>query len=364
MFKKLSVLVKPSSGRCNLECRYCFYKKEILNRQNKNNELMSYENLEILVNKAIKATDEEGTIDFNFQGGEPMLRGLDFYEKFIAYVNSIKKNRKINYTLQTNGSFVDDNWAKFFKKNRFLIGISLDGYEQNHNYYRKNPKNNSYSEVINAIKLFEAYKVDYNILTVLTGLLSRNADKLYEFYKKNNIKYVQIISCINPIKKDRDVLDARGFERFWNDFFKLWYEDYKKGDILNVDFFEQLIPMFKNIKPTKCGMLGNCSLQFVIESNLDVYPCDFFAVDEYKMGNLKYDEFFDMAKNTVSKNFINSKKNLAIACKNCKVYNLCRGNCKIQNQVFFNKGKYLCAYRNFILENYNKLTQIASNIKV
>lgn len=126
-----SILIKPASANCNMDCKYCFYKVLSSNREEYNKGFMSYETLETLVREAIRYAD--GFLSFAFQGGEPTLIGIDFYKKALELQDKYNdKHLVIENTIQTNGYRIDEEWAKFLHDSNFLVGLSIDGPKKVH----------------------------------------------------------------------------------------------------------------------------------------------------------------------------------------------------------------------------------------
>ena len=135
----ITVMIKPASGNCNMNCTYCFYKDEMNKRKTGSYGIMSFSTLEAVVKNILKFADKECTIAF--QGGEPTLAGLQFYEHLIEIQNRYNSKKvKINNVIQTNGYGIDDAWAEFFAKNHFLVGLSFDGIKEVHDRYRLNAR--------------------------------------------------------------------------------------------------------------------------------------------------------------------------------------------------------------------------------
>ena len=178
----VTLLIKPASGSCNLRCRYCFYADEMNNRSERTYGMMSEETLDILVEKTLNQVTRMAT--FAFQGGEPTLAGLDFFRTLIEIEK--KHNHRgveIHNSLQTNGIVIDEEWARFLHDNRFLVGLSLDGYEQLHDENRKFPdQTGSFTRVMETARLFQEYKVEFNILTVVTAQSARRIKRIYQFF--------------------------------------------------------------------------------------------------------------------------------------------------------------------------------------
>ena len=181
----ISVLIKPASGICNMKCDYCFYCDEAKKRITKSYGFMTERTLKNVIRKTMLHAD--GMISYVFQGGEPTLRGLEFFEKIIEYQKQYNKNRVyVSNAIQTNGYALNEEWAKFFKENHFLVGFSLDGTKENHDLYRHNTEGEgTYDRILKSINLMDAYGVDYNILTVVT---KDTAEHISEIYKENQTR--------------------------------------------------------------------------------------------------------------------------------------------------------------------------------
>ncbi len=309
----INLLIKPASGNCNLRCKYCFYTDVMDKRETQDYGMMSKETLEIIVKKAIQQA--EGTCTIAFQGGEPTLRGLEFFEYLIEVQNKYRKyGLTINNAIQTNGMVIDEKWARFFAENNFLVGLSVDGNEYIHNKFRVDPKQKgTFDQVMHAAKLFDEYEVEYNILTVVTADVAKNINKIYQFFKSQNFTYLQFIPCLDPLYEERGKynhsLTPELYGRFLKDLFDSWYKDIKKGDYVYIRYFDNLLHMILGSYPEACGMLGRCTNQHVVESDGSVYPCDFYVLDTCKIGNLVTDDFKTIEKNRKEIGFIEASLN-------------------------------------------------------
>ena len=187
--KHNTFLVKPASSLCNLRCRYCFYDDVSNSRACKNMGLLSHEMAGELVEKAFAATEEGGSVHFLFQGGEPTLAGLDFFRFFLETERSMQRNISVFHSIQTNGICLDEEWASFFKANSFLVGLSLDGTQENHDLYRLDAAGQgTWDKVTHALALLDAYRVETNLLCVVTGQLARKPQRAFKIpYRRNSM---------------------------------------------------------------------------------------------------------------------------------------------------------------------------------
>ncbi len=357
----INVLIKPASGMCNIRCSYCFYHDEAQNREIESYGFMSEETLEQVIRKTIDYSDTACTIAY--QGGEPTLRGLDFFRKSIEYQNKYNvRNLKIENAIQTNGISLNDEWAEFLRDNKFLVGISLDGTSFTHDSFRMDGKGEgTFQKVMAAISLMKEYRVDYNILTVVNALTAKKASQIYEFYKQNGYKYLQFIPCLNPIGKSEErfpySLTPKGYSQFLKTLFDLWYNDFQKGNIVHIQQFEGYIKMLLRMQPDVCGMSGICSCQHIVEADGEVYPCDFFVLDEYKLGNLKQVSFEEINRKRQELQFIEQSAIVHEDCSKCKYYAICRGGCRrLRNP----KNTFCTAYYEFFDYAIRRLEKIAA----
>ena len=194
----LSIMIKPASSLCNLDCRYCFYHDVAENREEKNLGIMKNDTAENLIKSALQFADGE-TIAFAFQGGEPLIAGKEYFENFVLLVNKYNtKNSEIFYSVQTNGLLVNEEWAEFFTENKFLVGLSLDG-DREANKYRVDLSGQSrFFQTLTAAKTLEKAKTEFNILSVLTGENAKRIDTIYSYLKSKGFRYLQFIPCLRP----------------------------------------------------------------------------------------------------------------------------------------------------------------------
>ncbi len=369
----MNIMIKPASGLCNLRCKYCFYLDTLENREVKNYGFMSIETLENLVKNA---TDFAGDIlTIAFQGGEPTLVGLDFYKSFIEFCNKYKKpTQKINFAIQTNGIVIDDEWAMFLKENNFLVGISLDGTKESHDNFRVfEDGKGTYNAVFNAIKTLEKHKVDFNILTVVNSITAKKIQTIYNFFKKSGFEYLQFIPCLQPFGKEGEKLPftlfAKDFGNFLCNLFDLWHRDFLNGTAPHIRQFENYIEMLLGYPPESCGMSGVCSMQHIIEADGQCYPCDFYVLDEYKLGNVNEVDFNAINDKRKELKFVEDSIKFNDKCRSCKFGGICRGGCKRYCEPFLDDGtrslNLLCeGYEKFFSHSLSRLQQTAKLISM
>lgn len=361
--KNISVLIKPASSLCNLRCRYCFYIDESEKREEASHGVMSEEMMDCLIERIAEALHQEGVANISFQGGEPTVAGLDYFRHFVSKMQEYPQI-EVHYSLQTNGTLLNEEWSAFFAEHRFLIGVSLDGYESNMNDFRYDiQKIGVYTKVMRGIDFLEKANVEYNILTVVTKNLARHGKALVGFYRSHKFRYVQLIPCLPPLdatQEDDMSLTPELYDTFYLDFFREWKKLVLKGEVISVNLFENLMSMLYGYPPYQCGMIGKCIPQYVIESNGDVYPCDFYCLDEYRLGNIQKSSFEELRGNAGT--FLATSTCTKKPCESCRFVNMCNGGCRRQNVCYLDEDT--CAYQKVLLKILPELYELLQRKKV
>lgn len=341
-----SILIKPASSNCNIDCTYCFYKCLSSNREQYSLGFMKDDILEKLVIQAFEYADYHVT--FAFQGGEPTLAGLPFFRRVLELQQKYNtKGIEVENTIQTNGLLIDREWAQFLAENHILAGVSLDGPKKLHDRYRKDAKGApTFDRVMQTISLFHEYRVDYNILSVITAETCEKASYLYNFYQRNHFSYVQLIPCMDERGRNTGMDGASDFRvtpekygKFLCELFDLWYEEFMQSQNamtrsygqqiqpMDIRMFSNLAQMAAGYPAEECGMNGHCTCYFVVEGDGSVYPCDFYCLDEWKLGTVE-NSFGDMIRSDRALQFVEQSHPVAARCRSCAYYTLCRGGCR------------------------------------
>lgn len=361
--KSLSFLIKPASSLCNMRCKYCFYADIATLREVKSFGIMKEETTNKLIKQAFSSLDEKGQVVFAFQGGEPTMAGLDYFKHFIQIVNQYKKsNQQVRYAIQTNGLIIDEEWSSFFHQHQFLVGISLDGPKDNHDYLRVDTQHKeTFLRIMKTIDLLKKHRIEFNILTVLTNTLAKHPKKLYDFYRKHDLHYIQLIPCLNGLEdKHQFSLTPELYASFFDRFFQEWLVDFQHNIFRSINLFDNIIPMLIGQRPYQCGLLGYCSPQFVIEADGSVYPCDFYVLDQYNCGNIQEKTIDELFQSPAMNRFLTEKKEVFEICKNCPYECICHGGCKRQRDCFVRND--FCGYRVFLDHNIHEIEKIARTI--
>ena len=359
--KNISLLIKPVSARCQYRCRYCFYDKLASTRSEKDLGIMQNETVFSLISSVF--AHKPRYVSFVFQGGEPLLAGIGFYETFIDTVDQFNTcNAHVQYSLQTNGALIDEKFCHFFKKHRFLIGLSLDGTKEMNDFNRIDAFGKStFSATMAAARMLKKEGVMVNVLNVLTDQNARYGEKIYRFYRANGLDYMQFIPCIDEVGSKRNSLSPGRLATFLKTVFDLWYIDLINGRPSYIRQFENYVNLLCGLPAEDCSMNGYCGLYYVVEADGSLYPCDFYCVDEYRVGDLKTDDPFAITEK--HRSFIDQSLVLPDKCKSCKYFILCRGGCRRDRQSPEQINKYCDGYYDFFDYTYNRLLYIAEQIK-
>ena len=361
MRRNLVLLIKPASGACNLMCKYCFYHDVAENREQRSYGIMKEETMEEIVKKAYDYAD--GAISFAFQGGEPTLRGLDFFKTFIAFVSKYNKNNvKTHFAIQTNGILVDEEWAKFLSENKFLVGLSMDGYREINDLNRVGTDGKgTFKKVKDATRIMDKYKVEYNILCVVTKPIAKHGVKVYNFFKSNGFRYIQFIPCLDDFGEEKGKrpysLSPKDYGRFLISIFDMWYKDLISNNYISIRMFDNLINMLKGYPPESCDMMGVCSKGTIIEADGSLYPCDFYVIDKWRIGSVLDESFEELIANPKMDEFVETSKNIDEECKTCRHYMLCRSGCR-RHKEHCGDGEDL---KNIFCESYKLFYDYAEN---
>ncbi len=323
-----SLLIKPASAVCNLDCAYCFYLdrdadpyKALPGRK------MTEETLERLVDSYLFYSYPNST--FAFQGGEPTLAGLGFFEKLVEFQKQYGRNgQSVSNAMQTNAVLLDESWCNLFRDSDWLLGVSLDGPETMHDLYRYNKGGQgTWRKVVGAIEMLQAQKVEFNILCVLSQANVDQPRELYRFFRSlgvDNVQYIPLAEFNADGTPMPFTITADQYGRFLTETFDAWWPDRRK---MRIRFFDNLAEAVAGLKPGTCTMHETCDSYVVVEYNGDVYPCDFFVEKEWKLGNITLDSWSEIARRSRRYSFA-SKKTLAHPeCQVCEYQSICHGGC-------------------------------------
>jgi len=343
-----SILVKPNGPDCNMACTYCFYRRKKTMFGNGDLHRMSERVLEQIIRQLMEQSGTE--VSLTWQGGEPTLMGIPFYQKAVAFEQQYGRGQVVGNGFQTNGLFLDTNWAGFFREYRFLIGLSLDGPRHVHDYYRRTLGGaGTWSQTVERAKMLLDEGVATNALIVVNDYSVQYPDEIYDFHKDLGLTFMQFIPCVESLGDGNSVapfsVTSRAYGTFLCRLFDRWRGDFRNGEPgTSVRFFDSLFYTYVGLTPPQCILRKECGDYLVVEHNGDVYACDFFVEPAWKLGNVMDTRLIDMLNGKKQTRFGMKKAVLPRACLSCPWIEQCRGGCpKDRSRIPLSHGlNYLC----------------------
>ena len=349
------VMTKPIGPICNLDCEYCFY----LDKEELYPETRSFRMddavLENYVKQYIEA-QEVNEVTFAWQGGEPTLMGVDFFRQAIRYQQKYRRpGMQIQNSFQTNATLLDDEWGEFFKRNKFLIGVSIDGPPEIHDKYRYDKRGRPSSEqVIRGLRILQQYKVDYNILCVVNKHNAEYPKEVYTYFKELGAEFMQFIPAVEHFG-GKNVSPRSVTARQYGKFLCAIFDEWVVNDIgrIFVQIFDVALEAWLGYNPSLCVFNETCGDALAIEHNGDLYSCDHFVTPDYHVGNIAENTIAEMVDSTFQRKFGTDKRDtLPEYCRSCEVKFVCNGGCPKNRFIKTPTGEdglnYLCAgYKQF-----------------
>ncbi|MBR4039518.1 MAG: radical SAM protein [Clostridia bacterium] len=359
----ITVMVKPVSGACNMRCRYCFYADEMHHRKSSVYPKMTGELLDTMVRRVVRSADS--SVHFLFQGGEPTLIGLPFFEELVRLERKYNtRGLKISNAVQTNGYDLSDEMIAFFAKEQFLVGVSLDGTDETHDMLRPDAKGLPTSSVVRKnIDRLRAAGVSVNVLCVVNGEVAKHPKEV--FCALAPYEYLQFIPCLDGLDgKKRDYsLSSDAYLAFLKATFDCYHQAYLNGHPVSVRNFDNWVAMLMGMPPENCAMVGRCGPSLVIESDGSVYPCDFYALDKWKLGSIAEDSLRRMLTSDREKAFLEESLPVPETCKACRWYGLCRNGCKRERDPETGLNRWCSVHSAFFEYAYDRMNQMAQQLK-
>jgi len=326
--KPFSLLIKPVSFDCNLRCEYCFYLRaeEVYGS---GRHRMPDDVLEEMMRQMMGYGFTETV--FGWQGGEPTVAGLDFFERIVAFQQKFgKTGQVVGNALQTNATLIDENWARFLAKYSWLVGVSLDGPKEVHNRYRRKAGGGeTFHLVLQGLHHMQKTGVAVNALCLVSQANVRRAKQVYAFLRDQKFDFIQFIPCIevnpNTGKLAHFAVTGEEFGDFLCEVFDVWKTD-GVGKV-SVRYFDAVRRYLIDGGYDLCVMGKRCDAYLLIEHNGDVYPCDFFMYDEWKLGNLMTTPLHEIGETPLRKKFAAMKAAKLAECENCEWLAFCHGGC-------------------------------------
>ena len=364
--KPLYVMLKPAGAHCNLACKYCYYLEKNKLYPTAQRHLMSDEMLEQFTREYIEAQTMNQVL-FTWHGGEPLLRSIDFYRKALSLQQKYAGGRCIDNVIQTNGTLLTDEWCEFFAQNHWLVGISIDGPQPDHDHYRLTAVGKpSWQKVMQGIKLLKKHGVEWNAMAVVNAYNANHPLEFYRFFKENGCQFLQFTPIVERQTRHEDgrtlasladkdeipLSEASVAPEQWGYFLCAIFDEWVRKDVgkIFVEIFDCTLANWMGISPGICAYSKECGHAGVMEHNGDVYSCDHFVFPEYKLGNIRDHSLIDMLYGEQQQEFSRLKhSSLPRQCKECDMEFACHGECP-KNR--FMKDKYGDSGLNYLCPGY------------
>ena len=364
--KPLYVMLKPTGAHCNLACKYCYYLEKNKLYPTAQRHLMSNEMLEQFTREYIEAQTMNQVL-FTWHGGEPLLRSIDFYRKALSLQQKYAGGRRIDNVIQTNGTLLTDEWCEFFAQNHWLVGISIDGPQPDHDHYRLTAAGKpSWKKVMQGIKLLKKHGVEWNAMAVVNADNANHPLEFYRFFKENGCQFLQFTPIVERLTRHEDgrtlasladkdeisLSEASVTPEQWGYFLCAIFDEWVRKDVgkIFVEIFDCTLANWMGISPGICAYSKECGHAGVMEHNGDVYSCDHFVFPEYKLGNIRDHSLIDMLYGEQQQEFSRLKhSSLPRQCKECDMEFACHGECP-KNR--FMKDKYGDSGLNYLCPGY------------
>ena len=361
------IMVKPVGSACNLRCDYCYYLEKQHLYANEGRQMLSDELLERFIREYIESQTTPEVL-FTWHGGEPLVRPLAFYEKVVRLQQRYARGRRIANSLQTNGTLINDDWARFFHDQGWLIGVSLDGPEAYHDAFRRTRGGGpSFRNVIRGIDILNRHAVEWNALAVANRLNGDHPLSFYRFFKNIGCRYIQVTPVVERLAHHDDgrqlasLVDEGQLAPFsirpkqWGNFLCTIFDEWVRQDVsmFFINIFDATLANWVGVAPGLCTMAKHCGHAGVMEHNGDVYSCDHFVFPEYKLGNIHEQSLVEMMYSERQRRFGRAKADsLPTQCRECQWLNACHGECPRNRFIHTANGEpglnYLCeGYRQY-----------------
>ena len=325
------LMAKPGGSRCNLSCHYCFYlrKRELYP---KSRFRMPDEVLEEYIRQTIDAHCIP-EVTFAWQGGEPTLLGLDFFNKALKLQkNYCRPGMVIHNTIQTNGILLDDKWCEFFRKNRFLVGISIDGPRELHDACRTDASGRgTFDRVMKGLALLKKHHLDFNILCTVNAVNGNHPLEVYRFFRDDaKAQFIQFIPVVERDRQSRALTPLSVGPEQYGRFLTGVFDEWIRHDVgkVYIQHFDAALASWYGEPHGICVFSPVCGQAMVIEHTGDIYSCDHFVDRDHLLGNIMTDPLEEMVSSPRQSQFGRDKQEgLPKYCRKCRFLFACQGEC-------------------------------------
>jgi len=360
--KTMIPIIKPVGNCCNLRCSYCFYNAN----DQSSYHVMNFELLEKFLSEYMFLFDEH--LSFIWHGGEPLIAGISFFEEVVKIQSSnIRDGQKIQNFIQTNATLIDDDWADFFKKHQFRVGISLDGSKENHDRFRKNNNGKgTFTSVLNGLQILRQHGIKPGFIQTITSSgLSSTRENFHFFTNQLGIKKWGTNVYLNleqdGVRADNQSLTNKQLTKFLKEQIDLWLD--KDDPNLALREIENFIVAILGKKSMGCSFNGSCSGYFCLEYDGKIYPCDRSSgQSNFLLGDISRFSLLDILNGQKRLSYAKNVNNLHQDCIMCKWKKACHNGCTMHRKGGIQGKYYYCETRKEIFTYLkNKVGKIKSS---
>lgn len=393
------VMAKPTGAVCNLDCGYCYFlSKELLYPGDRFR--MADDLLEKYIRQTIESQPGQEVV-LAFQGGEPTLMGIGFFERAISYARTYRRpGQHIGFTLQTNGVLIDDRWAAFLADHHFLVGISIDGPRAMHDVHRVDKSGRpTFDRAVAGLEALRRHDVELNVLCTVNSANAEHPLEVYRFLRDDlGIGFIQFIPVVERVdetavriaerrepgrtgdpKRDRTlyvnagtgVTDRSVGPEQWGSFLSTVFDEWVRHDVgeVFVGHFDAALASWLGMQPSMCVLRETCGDAVALEHNGDLYSCDHFVEPDHLVGNITETHLIELMSSPKQVDFGNAKRDsLPQYCRSCEVRFACNGECPRNRFATTPDGEeglnHLCAgYKAFFTHIDGPMTQMAELLR-
>lgn len=361
------LMLKTVSEDCNLACEYCYYSR--VKGRPQSVRKPTHEVLRKLLADYLQTCGPVASIAW--QGGEPLLAGLPFFQQVVAWEAAYAApGTIISNALQTNGTLLTPEWARFLAQYRFLVGVSIDGPREIHDLHRVAADGHgSFDRVMRGIDHLRRARTEFNVLTVVGSHNVHRAAELFGFYESEDFRWVQFIPQMAFMSQSTTApgtyaITPADYAQFLCTSFDRWYNN--GAPRISIRDFDNILLTYAHRPSEMCTMRKECPRNLVLESSGDIFPCDFFLDAPWKLGNVLEDPLVGAFRSPVYHRFQEMKPQLPQACRRCRWIAQCRGGCprtrSSENSATPGVDYFCSAFREFFAYSDERFRRLAEKV--
>lgn len=385
------VMAKPVGSACNMRCTYCYYLEKAQELKSEAKEsVMSLETLEHYIRQYLECQTTECVL-FTWHGGEPLLRGIEFYQRVVELEQKWARGRRVDNCIQTNGTLLTPEWARFFAQHEWLVGVSVDGDEEQHDALRHmsaNPTSGSHTLIMRGIDMLNQAGVMWNAMATVNALNAQEPERFYNFFVSHGCQYIQftpvverrvlsgprkgLLAMPNDDERNAELTPWSVTPDVWGQFLCRLFDQWVRRDVgrIFVQTFDATLANWVGEEPGVCSLSAKCGHSVAMEVDGSVFSCDHFVFPEHRLGNIHQRSMTEMFYGPEQQAFASRKRGeLTTRCRECRWLFACHGECPKNRFVTIKKEEpkqnYLCSgYSQFFAHCARAMARMAEKISM